>query len=540
MRLLSLYIENYGKFSRFEYQFSPYIAQFCEENGYGKTTLASFIKAMFYGLPSYTVRSKEYDDRRRYYPFNGGKFGGSLRFEWRGKEYRIERFFDKKSSAKDERRVFCGNLPTAEFLGEIGNAVFGLDEQAFSRTAFFNAEDRSFCEAGNAIERLSGFIGDESSDGECSRAIALLDKASKELKATRGANDLINKQKQRIFDLNATIATLQTVEQGLGALYEERERLTDGIRTLSKLHREELAIESQIEFLQAKTSRQNLAIDEKKEKPTLPKRRYIGVALIAFLFLLTGGIQLAFSNLWGLLPLGLGVICGLATALLFRRKKAPSSSEGKETETEEELRGLESRLSRLRGDGGARIEEKLLEANRALARIDGRIEADEREVARLYDLQALLATAQEKLREYETRYRLLVKAKTALENAEKRLQSKYVHPMKQGFLGYAETVEKTLGEKMYMDENFAITFERGGELRSGEHLSAGQRALANLCFRLALLDNVYEDEPPFLLLDDPFVSLDETHFERVAKVLRALSEEKQIVYFCCHESRKLK
>jgi len=112
--------------------------------------------------------------------------------------------------------------------------------------------------------------------------------------------------------------------------------------------------------------------------------------------------------------------------------------------------------------------------------------------------------------------------------------------MKQGFLGYAETVEKTLGEKMYMDENFAITFERGGELRSGEHLSAGQRALANLCFRLALLDNVYEDEPPFLLLDDPFVSLDETHFERVAKVLRALSEEKQIVYFCCHESRKLK
>lgn len=530
MKLLSLYIENYGKFSKFSCDFSPYITQFCEDNGYGKTTLASFIKAMFYGLPSYSVRSKEYDDRRRYYPFHGGKFGGNLRFEWQGKEYRIERFFDKKSVAKDECRVFCENLPTAEFQGEIGNAVFGLDENSFTRTAFFNAEDPTFCDAGNAVEKLSGFVGGERTDGDYSRAVDSLEKGIKELKATRGANDLISKQKQEIFELNATVSNLQEIERSLSGLYAERKRLAEEQKTLFQLRREEIALQSKIELLKTRTQPKN-------GSPTLPKRRYIGGALIACLFLLTGVIQLAFLNLWGILPLGLGLACGVAIPLLAR--KTPSSVSA-ENENEKELRLLEERLARLYGDGGTRIEERTAEINRELASVDGRIADGERETARLGECINRLENAREQLSFYETRYALLVKAKTALENAQSRLQSKYVNPMKRGFLEYAETVEKTLGEKMNMDENFRITFERGGELRSGEHLSAGQRAVANLCFRLAFIDNAYENEPPFLLFDDPFVSLDEGHFQRVAKLLRALCEEKQIIYFCCHESRKIK
>ena len=50
MKLLSYHIENYGKIHGVDGSFADGLTSLCEKNGYGKTTLASFIKAMFYGL----------------------------------------------------------------------------------------------------------------------------------------------------------------------------------------------------------------------------------------------------------------------------------------------------------------------------------------------------------------------------------------------------------------------------------------------------------------------------------------------------------
>ena len=57
--------------------------------------------------------------------------------------------------------------------------------------------------------------------------------------------------------------------------------------------------------------------------------------------------------------------------------------------------------------------------------------------------------------------------------------------------------------------------------------------------RLALIDNMYEGEQPFILMDDPFVHLDENHLKKVADLMVDLVKERQIIYFCCHESRSM-
>ena len=75
MKLLSYYIENYGKIHDQDGNFSEGITSYCEQNGFGKSTLVSFLKAMFYGLSSYTAATKGFVDRLHYYPFSGGKFG---------------------------------------------------------------------------------------------------------------------------------------------------------------------------------------------------------------------------------------------------------------------------------------------------------------------------------------------------------------------------------------------------------------------------------------------------------------------------------
>ena len=55
----------------------------------------------------------------------------------------------------------------------------------------------------------------------------------------------------------------------------------------------------------------------------------------------------------------------------------------------------------------------------------------------------------------------------------------------------------------------------------------------------ALIDNMYENEKPFIVMDDPFINLDEQNFKGAARVLKSISKDKQIIYFCCHESRKV-
>ena len=96
-----------------------------------------------------------------------------------------------------------------------------------------------------------------------------------------------------------------------------------------------------------------------------------------------------------------------------------------------------------------------------------------------------------------------------------------------------------MDEKISMDSDYRVKFERGGEERSDKHLSAGERSLCALCLRLALIDNMYESEQPFIIMDDPFVHLDELHLHRVADLMKTLSSGRQIVYFCCHESRSM-
>ena len=51
MRLINCYIENFGGLSRYSLTLQPGITVVEEPNGFGKTTLAEFIRAMFYGFP---------------------------------------------------------------------------------------------------------------------------------------------------------------------------------------------------------------------------------------------------------------------------------------------------------------------------------------------------------------------------------------------------------------------------------------------------------------------------------------------------------
>ena len=80
MRLLSLHIENFGTLSDFNMDFTEGTNVILRENSWGKSTLAEFIRVMFYGIEG--SRKKEYldNDRTRFQPWNGKYFGGEMTF----------------------------------------------------------------------------------------------------------------------------------------------------------------------------------------------------------------------------------------------------------------------------------------------------------------------------------------------------------------------------------------------------------------------------------------------------------------------------
>ena len=62
MRLISCHIENFGKLSNVDIDFNGSVHKICERNGWGKTTLSSFILSMFYGLEGTNKKKYEEND----------------------------------------------------------------------------------------------------------------------------------------------------------------------------------------------------------------------------------------------------------------------------------------------------------------------------------------------------------------------------------------------------------------------------------------------------------------------------------------------
>lgn len=850
MKLISCYIEGYGAIEKKEYFFDEGITAFCRENGTGKSTLASFLKAMFYGLKGYKEGSTEFCDREHFYPFKGGKFGGNLTFSKAGKVYKIERYFGEKTTRGDTLKVYC-NGEVADELGEdIGKTVFGVDETSFLRTLFIGSEEIEIKSTSSINAKLGSFLQGMDEETGYDNALKKLDEERKRYQADRRSRnpvELIPCLERDIEGLKEDIDNAKTIQGALEYKYARADALREEIDTLNKQiviaqeenerrkayeHYQSLqqsiadkqerqanvlgryplglpteedtlavnaalmkekerlaalnslefsvkdserlaqleacfvrgipsesdflaaskdidkraALETEIKFVDGKeaTPREKSLLqkflhecpseeqiaeisievaaykEKKKEYEETPsevvfvaskKKSAKGTPLLAALAAILCGISAIFfgsgSTDIGVAFLAVGGVLLLAVGLLHNKPNVSQEDtmyalNNEKQRKERELRDLEysikAKLTRygyhsdngvaydfaelqkdvldygqyltaeqerknqlaekqaqkqelegrlkafflgyglsgedynrlladLRGMVGeyynlkdrkntynekkealqkdleetrvkievykrrygltelrvndiledvrlynqllvelekegaqaaaykekeglseeltgertdlAQLQMTLTEKQNERSKLEREIEADETAAEGVYELQAKLSDMEETLKEYKQKYKLLKVAKELLESADGNLKDKYVKPIKDEFLRYADVLEKTLGERVVMTKNFEIRFERDGAERSEKHLSMGQRSICALCFRLALIKNMYKDNTPFLILDDPFVSLDKGHMEKVKVLLTELSKDVQMVYFTCHESRMM-
>lgn len=162
-------------------------------------------------------------------------------------------------------------------------------------------------------------------------------------------------------------------------------------------------------------------------------------------------------------------------------------------------------------------------------------EQEKREI--LMGKEVEVSELQETLKQYEDFYRIMELTRGYLSKAKDELSLRYTGPTMSAFKKYLSYFGEKLGNDYRIDTNFNLTKTEEGMQREMKELSFGLRDAADFCLRLAFADAMYEDEKPFLILDDPFVNFDRNNLETAGKVLEKVKNDYQVIYFTCHESR---
>lgn len=203
MKINSIYISAFGGLKDFTLELSDGLNVIYGENENGKSTVAAFIKAMFYGTGKKTQQLST-SIRQKYTPWDSSVMGGRIYFENGGTRYCLEREF-RKSDSTD--RMMLTNLDSGEAQAvseNIGPKFFGVGDKAFERSMFigstgaFSADDDAVGELNARLSNIA-FTGDE--DVSYRKISKRLEDAKFKIISKNGKGGSLNEEKANLAAL---------------------------------------------------------------------------------------------------------------------------------------------------------------------------------------------------------------------------------------------------------------------------------------------------------------------------------------------------
>lgn len=245
MKLLSCHIENFGKISNYDRDFSNGLNVFCENNAWGKSTLATFIRVMFFGFEDENSRNKE---RNRLSPWNKGTFGGKILFEANGKNYELTKTFGKNLADDSYTLLNADTLLESRDYNpaSIGEELFGIDAAGFKRTVFISQDDRNGRDmskgAENTVNAKIGNLADDTDDiNRYEEVESRIKDELNHLSASRKTGE-IKKLKSIETELSVNVKDKPTIEKNIieleKAFEKEKESKASNEEILSKTSEE--------------------------------------------------------------------------------------------------------------------------------------------------------------------------------------------------------------------------------------------------------------------------------------------------------------
>ena len=247
MKLVSVSITAFGKLKNIAFSFADGVNILQQANGFGKSTLCAFVRAMLYGL-NYgykLVDGNRTNDVTKYQPWDAtGKFGGSMEIAHEGKTYRIERFFG--ATAKSESCIVTDTSTGRQLnIPNPGEHFLGLTVDSFDRCTYLPQEYVAIVPNENFDAKLANLVEDSALDYD-----KLQDKLrayKKTLRYERGIGGEIPTLENEIFQLKGKLASAQNQ-------VAERKRMAEQLvqieQSLEQIAQEETALQAKVEQLQ--------------------------------------------------------------------------------------------------------------------------------------------------------------------------------------------------------------------------------------------------------------------------------------------------
>ena len=555
MRIRELYLKNFGKFSEQHFYIQNGIQVIYGENEFGKSTLHAFIRAMFFGMERGRGRAAGKDAFSRFEPWeNPNYYAGVMRFECGGRNFRLERSFDRISK---HASLICeddGEELSVED-GDLDMLLGGITPSEFDSTV---SVGQLMARPGQELsETLKNYAANyyETGGGEIDLNGALSDLRERRREVERDLKAEQQKQEEKRRSLAQECGYLERDMEKLKSEFEEKRSAAEKVEKREAAEQdEERRIAEQARRKNGYVSGRNVpgrnasGRNAGKQAEDIPSRKNFLPGVICLLIGILGLLGAQFVPGPGLGPGSvvslvvriLSVLVLLAGAVLLtaglRRKSGNVAGAEESVSDTGEAEEREPRLEMYR---------KQREQLRwELTRI--RAEWKEKKIR----LENLREEEEEFLR--SDREKSLLRRREAILLAEEKIRSAAgkLGQQTSDFLNRrASQIFAELTEGKYRgieaDERLEITVWDGERRVRAEQLSRGTLEQIYFSIRMAAAE-LLQEEPMPVILDDTFVFYDDKRLESALKWLRR--QERQVIIFTCqrregemlHEDRTAK
>ena len=502
---------------------------------------------MFYGFDTSNKRAISENERKKYYPWQGGKFGGNLEFEINGEIYEIERFFGIKDK-EDTFKLYnkATNCESNAYSSNIGEEIFKIDRQAYERSTYISGQEISVEINDSLSAKLSNILESDNDINSSEEAIERITTIMKEYKKT-GNKGQINEIETKISNKKRELEYAQKTEELVNERNKRIEQIKQQIeecerkRTINQQkikeisEQENIRLKKELEILNERLEKQK-KLEKLQEQNNNSKKNNIIISIAITVISIILGIfvskYLYTISIVGVLVLIIGLINHNKKKKRYERKikqENTNNSVVKDSDVEKNKEEISK-------------ENEILD--RKITELINQKSYDENEINRIKntensteEIENELEKLEQKLQEMNHKYNILEKTERYLIQAKERFSSHYLNNMTQGFEKYLNTINN---EKMdtNIDVKLNVKIQEYGEKKEIEYLSTGYKDIIGICMRLALIEALFEKEKPFIILDDPFVNLDEEKIEKAKQIVQELSKTHQVIYFICHKCRE--
>ena len=557
MKIERLHIDNFGRLQNFDLDFAEGINQICNENGWGKSTLSIFIKAMFYGMGA--GRDNIKNERKKYMPWQGGNFGGYVDFSCEKGKFRIVRNFAKTPEGDESSLIDLNKNVKVELPKEdLGTWLFGVGKDTFEMTAFF--PQLKF--ASGANEQISaGVLGLDKFKYDLASVGDALSKIKKEISAAKKEDvkqseiDRLNKTLSEIrLDFAACEKAIKETQAQLAGEKEKKEACQKQVETekntlqqLEKVYSLKVNIENEIKTVNEAIASLLLAKREEKHPKQKPSILPVLIAAIVVVAMVVLGVTKILSWIICGIVILVALVGAALSYLLINKPKQQAVQiddgqekiallQSKKHELEQSLQNFKD-IQKPSRENFEKVQEQLFAVQLGIERTSSHLSALMRQKDRIQsDIESMTESIEnmaEQKKEAQEKLQLLSLTSEYLSQAKENVSARFVGPINNG-LGSILSRFDMRHREYVVDVNFDIKERQAGSLKPFELSSQGYQDLLSFAMRILLVGQVFKGEKPLIILDDTFVNLDDENKPKAKQLLQDIAKEYQILYVCCN------